>query len=290
MDILFNLRKMIRRAPKIPHTVRRVPLPQVDCPLPVSMLTQTVEATTRIGSTDVLVTVSTSGETPPFRDIMTIIWFMLQHATIDTFVVHLLLTPFRKVMPERGVTLGRENVNSGYCIAGEVIVIFREEEWRRTLIHECIHLLDLTTSVERLHFKQAPWVLLPEIHCEVMARFIYCCFLKGDLRDLLHAERAFSIYQMIKVLDHMGMRYEDVLRWDLTKYKAKSQVFAYYIGSAVLFNSFDYLKEVRALRASPRMVQLFESLKGTVRIQDMTALYHHDKASVWHSTLRFTSV
>jgi hypothetical protein len=187
-------------------------------------------------------------------------------------------------LPAPGQPLTAVNVNSGYCYPGKVIVVYRQEEWRRTLFHECIHFLHLTDKIDKVRFP--PHILVQEAHCEVMARFLVCCIRQGDLMALVEAERDFSLYQMVKVLDHHGLTYADIGRLP----PQKTQAYAYYVVSAILLNTFDYLRACPDLRASTSLVPLFTTIHPD--LTPMTRLFQADKRrrSWWYRTLRFTSI
>ena len=76
--------------------------------------------------------------------------------------------------------------------------------------------------------------------------------LTGELKDektfllyldfILHYEKIFSLFQCVKVLDFMGLRYDiltsnDTINYSLKQlyYKENTNVFSYYIGKLILF-------------------------------------------------------
>jgi hypothetical protein len=288
MDILNRIRFTLRHAPKAPYKVSPAARPTVECPKGfVSMLASTVRV--QADAFDVTLSTETEEDVGPYIEtISAIVWLFRQSAPLKA---HLLMSPMKKMLPGEGVVLGQMHVNSGYCYPGRIVVVYRAEEWRRTLIHECIHFYDLTHPIETLKFKHAPFVLLPEVHCEVWARLVLCCLDKGNLVQQIEAERMFACYQMIKVLDHNGMTFKDVLRWDLAHHKEKTNVFAYYIASAVLLSTFDYIKACDFLTASPDIISIFERVKHNMALERVAEVYFRDKEnrSAWFSTLRFTS-
>jgi len=102
---------------------------------------------------------------------------------------------------------------------------------------------------------------LYESYCETWARIINAAFCSYSILDnrnninlfvsycdvLLQIERIFSLYQTNKVLNYIGMKYENLYKNDKisislrnTLYKEKTNVFAYYIITSILLN--DYTK------------------------------------------------
>ena len=114
--------------------------------------------------------------------------------------------------------------------------MYREEEWRKVFIHETFHYFEfdnLSESVKTL-FPVAPFVDLKETYCEVWARIINCA-LSGQTEKCIARERQWSCFQMVKVLDYMGLRYADLLeKRNLERYQEKTNVFAYIVLGAIL--------------------------------------------------------
>ncbi len=57
------------------------------------------------------------------------------------YTVYLFLNPSKRLFPSIGTEVGPKNINGGYCLAcqPETIVIYREEDALRVLIHELQH-------------------------------------------------------------------------------------------------------------------------------------------------------
>ena len=59
-------------------------------------------------------------------------------------------------------------------------------------------------------------------------------------------EKLYSVYQLVKILDYMGLRYEDLIlknRMNKTLYKESTNVFCYYIlKSILLYNSNEFIE------------------------------------------------
>ena len=177
--------------------------------------------------------------------------------------------------------LGVNNVNTAYtipCTEPSEIIIYRKEEWFKVLLHESFHnfALDFATSpsdvcVKRIleTFPIKSEVHLFEAYTEAWAEIwnmVFCSFLKthvhtlsspkkisdrnyennldaflGNFREFSVAELNYTVFQMVKLLNHMGLTYETihskeahqvVLRKNL--YKETSHVFAYYIAKGII--------------------------------------------------------
>lgn len=180
--------------------------------------------------------------------------------------------------------IGVNHVNTAYtipCSEPSEIIIYRKEEWFKVLLHESFHnfALDFATSpsdacVKRIleTFPIDSEVNLFEAYTESWAEIwnmSFCSFLKthahtlsspkkisernyennlgaflGNFQEFSVAELNYTVFQMVKLLNHMGLTYETIhtkeahqnaLRKNL--YKENSHVFAYYIAKGIiLFN------------------------------------------------------
>ncbi len=193
---------------------------------------------------------------------------------VKKITINLYLTNSKKVLPKNQIkTLSEENCNSALTYAcaeeGEVL-IFREEEWKKVLIHELFHSLCLDFSgISYLLLKDKFKDLLKvksdyeisEAYSEFWATILNSCFISYDILDdkddyeqfglysefCVQFERIFSLFQLVKILDYMGLRYKDLVSdGKMAKslkqilYKEETNVLAYYIIKAVLL--FDYDK------------------------------------------------
>ena len=179
----------------------------------------------------------------------------------------LYLTPFKKMLPEQGTIIEELHANTAYtwkCKPKNKIIVFRQEEWFKVLIHESFHFFNFE------HFKNADETSLKhcfplyvplyigEAYGEFWARVLncfYCAYFmdkqlsrKSDILNhfyrFMYMETMFSCYQAAKVLKHINLTYEDL--YSKTKeaierrkqYKEKTNVFCYYILTAVLMNEY----------------------------------------------------
>jgi hypothetical protein len=186
--------------------------------------------------------------------------------------INIYLTPFKKTLPTNKTTvLSAEHVNTAFtmsCAPDGEITIYREEEWFKVFIHETFHAYSLdfglheTTALRRVLARTFPITSdfeANEAYAETWARIINCAlysfysldnkqdsatfFLYFDFS--LQLERLFATYQMHKVLNFMGLKYNDLyerrensayLRQQL--YKEHTHVFSYYILTAIFLNDY----------------------------------------------------
>jgi len=188
----------------------------------------------------------------------------------DTLNVFIYPTPFAKNLPTNPATIiGPEHINTAFtmaCAKNGQIIIFREEEWFKVFIHETFHSygLDFAThphselkNTLRSLFQINSDFDIYEAYTETWARIINCAFCsfnalvnkkdqKGFILNInfcLEMERMFALYQCIKILGFMGLRYNDIFvsavgnkRSLRDLYKENTHVFAYYILTAIFLN------------------------------------------------------
>ena len=190
----------------------------------------------------------------------------------EDMLIHIYLTPFKKILPANKTTvLGAEHVNTAFtmsCAPEGEITIFREEEWFKVFLHESFHAYGLdfgmrkSTPLHRVLLKTFPIKIdynENEAYAETWARIInavlYSFFSLKNKKDkdtfllytdfCLQLERLFAIFQMNKVLNFMGLKYEDL--YDLREnmaylrhqlYKENTHVFGYYILTAIFLNDY----------------------------------------------------
>ena len=192
---------------------------------------------------------------------------------VKKITINLYLTNIKKTLPRNQIkTLNEENCNSALTYAcaeeGEVLV-FREEEWKKVLIHELFHSLCLDFSgISYLLLKDKIKDLLKvksdyeisEAYAEYWATILNSCFISFDILDdkedyeqfglysefCIQFERIFAMFQLVKVLDYMGLRYKDLVSdGRMAKslknilYKEDTNVLAYYIIKTVLLYDYD---------------------------------------------------
>ena len=190
----------------------------------------------------------------------------------QSLVLYVYMTSLEKKLPRSNSdVLDEINVNTAFtttCPVDSEIVVFRKEEWFKVFIHETFHnfgldFSDMNTSECTAHilsiFKVDSEVRLYESYTEFWAEMINVIFYsflslkdKTDKDEFLalteHAinlERAYSIFQLVKTLDFMGLEYKELystnhrskIKRDAV-YKEKTNVLSYYIVKTVLLNNY----------------------------------------------------
>ncbi len=187
-------------------------------------------------------------------------------------VIYFYFTYAEKHLPKTNNTvLGETNVNTAFttsCPKDAEIVVYRKEEWFKVLIHESFHSFGLDFSnlnnADCLRyilniFPVESQVNLYESYTEFWAEtmnILFCSFFslkhKNNINEfldnveiLLNLERSYSFFQLVKVLNHMGLTYKDL--YSNTKnsdelrkifYKENTNVLSYYIIKTILINDY----------------------------------------------------
>jgi hypothetical protein len=167
---------------------------------------------------------------------------------------------------EKKKVLNQYNVNTAFTFScrprKNTIYIYREEEWRKTFIHEIFHSFGLDfvqvysqemdeklKGVFGLHIEYS----LYEAYCEFWAELINILFYcteqlinrtgKNDRKELykkieseLRLQRTFSLIQSVKVLQYSDLTYTDLLvkPEKLKKYKEVTPLFTYHIVKSIM--------------------------------------------------------
>lgn len=184
--------------------------------------------------------------------------------------IYIYKTPFKKKLPiETHITIGKKHLNTGVTTSSggnAEIVLWRDEEWYKVLIHECMHAFGLdfsnysdqksiTKSIQKL-FPVNSKINLYEGYTETWAKILNCMMVSysktNNLNDYLYNldiflkyERNYVMFQMVKLLDHMHLRYEDLYskhsectQRRLLFYKESTNLFAYFVIGAILMNDY----------------------------------------------------
>ncbi len=192
----------------------------------------------------------------------------------DELDIYLYFTQNMKNLPNnKREIIGENNVNTAFtstCPVKSDIVVFRKEEWFKVFIHETFHNFELdfsglndnycTTKILEL-FPVASKVNLYEAYTETWAEImnaLFCSYLKMGIGEksverflvnsefFLYYERNYSFFQMVKILDFMGLDYKDLYlkgsKFDLKReklYKEGSSVLSYYIVVTILMSNYE---------------------------------------------------
>jgi hypothetical protein len=193
------------------------------------------------------------------------------------FTVYFYFTSLTKILPFSNMDiLKEEHVNTAFtstCTNQSEIVIYRKEEWLKVFIHETFHNFGLDFS-DINSFKGNKIILelfpvdsevnLYESYTEFWAELMNACFCsffmlkEKENFDLflyyfdyfINLERKFSCFQMVKVLDFMGLNYQHLFSKDRESimlrnnmYREKTNVLSYYIIKTILlYNYPNFLK------------------------------------------------
>ena len=177
--------------------------------------------------------------------------------------ITILMLKDKKLLPKNGV-LGNNSLNSGFTFYNNninSIVIFREEELEKVLLHELIHALhlDLLETDYDIEFKASNyfqispvteirineaftdfWAIILNIMIDTLIRF-KTINKKTEVEFLkqFEIERQFTLLQTAKIINYMGFN----TIYDFTKYYSKDSIhfkqtkpaFSYFFVKASLF-------------------------------------------------------
>jgi len=197
----------------------------------------------------------------------------------NSIVIYFYFTSLEKKLPVSNIyILDEKHINTAFtttCPKDSEIVIFRQEEWFKVFIHETFHNFGLDFSDmnnDKCHnyllkiFKVNSLVNSYEAYTEFWAEIInalFCSFysLKNTDREndtitnqreflsnaefFINFERCYSFFQLVKILDFMGLSYQDLYLNKLenkllreTLYKENTNVLAYYVIKTVMMNNY----------------------------------------------------
>jgi hypothetical protein len=189
--------------------------------------------------------------------------------------VYFYMTPFKKERPHDGSddNISAIHVNTGLtrnCETHGEIIVYRTEEWFKVFIHESMHNfnmdfieMELREANERLRRSFCiphDDVLLFESYTEAWARIINIMFdayfhketataniadtralFIRTVREKLANNALFHVYQAVKVLDIMNLKYSEItvltaenIEVCRKRYKEDTNVYAYYILGGIL--------------------------------------------------------
>lgn len=200
----------------------------------------------------------------------------LKSICVESLDIYIYLTPFKKRLPEnKSEVIGPMNANTGYtyrCKKKNEIVIYRQEEWFKVLLHETMHAFgndfdkeedDNSITVLRKIFSlpQDINIQMSETYSEIWARIMNVAFqtyfknppslesrtakqFKKNFEFYLNLESIFSLYQCIKILDFMGVNYQVLIdesenskKMMRSFYRENTHVFAYYVLTSILLHN-----------------------------------------------------
>lgn len=174
--------------------------------------------------------------------------FFITNDKVKTLKINLLFSDLQKKFPRKqSEMLSSFHINTGVtwpCAKDGEIVIYREEEWYKVLIHEICHSLCFDFSTLKLNdmMKNKIKHMFNVEHSEFSLTETYCEFWANIINSLMMAyevsenynhfvesfkifntmERYFSIFQTIKILNYFDLNY-NILTSDNCKHRAISK-------------------------------------------------------------------
>ncbi|ADO67348.1 hypothetical protein crov314 [Cafeteria roenbergensis virus] len=142
--------------------------------------------------------------------------------------ISIYFSPFKKFIKEE--IISPININSGFTYNNNII-IFREEEWKKVLIHELIHVY----GIDNYQFEVIPFINGLDMKYEALTEYIaliihsqLISFIsKTNFKTIIIDEIIFNIIQSNKILNHWKIN-----KWNDFKKKkiiVKSSPFSYFI-------------------------------------------------------------
>jgi hypothetical protein len=192
-----------------------------------------------------------------------VIQFPTQHCS-TILNIFLFLSSLKKILPTDETEIKKEHINTGYtttCSSISNIVIYRKEEWFKVFIHETIHNFGLDFSSHSFNKEITTKILsifpvnskvnLYEAYTDAWAKVINALIISfkntNNKKDYItksdfyiDMERIFSVFQTVKLLNFMGLKYNDLISTDLLvkkKYIENTNILSYYIITAILYNN-----------------------------------------------------
>jgi hypothetical protein len=243
--------------------------------------------------------------------------------------IYLYLTDLPKQKGDSRDLLGPLHANTAYthvCSSSTDMVVFRQEEWFKVLIHETFHNLGLDFSTMNIakvkeilasHFHVNSKYDLYETYNETWAELINLIFLGvlsrqsvshmiRNIENLMNMEIRFSMFQSVKVLQHHHLTYLDILTDKKTNtYREDTNVFCYYVlKSLMLFlindfmiwcrehneNLFNFNKKYETLENFGKfIIRQSHNPKYLQELRHMEAWYHTQSTNTGlNETMRMT--
>jgi len=231
-----------------------------------------------------------------YQIVITILRFMLDYKSIPTIHIDFLFTDVKKKLPPKNEIIGQDTLNTGYTI-NNLIVVYREEEWVKVFIHECMHLFEydyiLRDKSELIYtlFPVNKNIHLNESYSEIWARILNCCLISviNDIpvQNLLKKESEFSKKQMSKILTHMNLTYKDLFN-PAIKFHENTNVFSYIVlGAIVMDKPYEFIEwckihntpiinisdanaYVNYIKDHCKSAELFKNIPSTNNLTNMT--------------------
>lgn len=215
--------------------------------------------------------------------------------------LHLFLTDMNKTIPTSNNGIDREHINSAYtypCRNNNYIVIYRKEDWFKTLIHESFHYFGLdfsgygdTITNEHLnsYFNTNNDYKLCECYAETWATIINCLFVSfysvnlipsfnAHFKQVLHVfsrcmknEICFATYQCYKIFNKLNIVAEKERVTVPNEYTEQTPILSYHFFKLVMISNFPTFiqwcsNNSRSIRFDDRNVNVNSSLFSFVEL------------------------
>uniref|UniRef100_A0A6C0KZI1 Uncharacterized protein n=1 Tax=viral metagenome TaxID=1070528 RepID=A0A6C0KZI1_9ZZZZ len=176
--------------------------------------------------------------------------------------IYLLFTNFHKHLPASNEPITYKHVNSAFatsCNPETTIYIYRHEEWYKVLMHESFHSFGLDFSgynnyevedkiVQTFKVRNKNGIRIYEAYVELWAEVlnvVFVSYLKTKdkktflvmFEHLINKELSFTLFQCVKILNHINISYEDIIdvKCKTIKYEETANLTSYYFLKLILF-------------------------------------------------------
>lgn len=171
-----------------------------------------------------------------------------------TININIIFTEFKKKINYKDTFLRQDNINSGMTKRGEIINIWRYEEFEKVLIHELIHYFNFDFIENHKdfytlqHFIKTNYHIvgkdyINESYTETLALIIhtlFCCFYMGNFNyfdNLLKLEVIYNTFQVGKIIKFFnGKKFDDIKTININQ---TTSVFSYFIIKCSLLYNID---------------------------------------------------
>lgn len=179
--------------------------------------------------------------------------------------IYIIDTPFKKDITTFDKEVSQANINSAYtfaCTENNFIYIYRKEEWKKVLIHECIHAFGIDFAIIELHnsfivnkkldsiFHLGINYNMNEAYCETLAVLINIMYLFTTqnkeielipfIETRLVHETIHSLIQSNKLLNHSSLSMRHLLFGkDNTNYTEGTSAISYYFIKLLFLYNFN---------------------------------------------------
>ena len=225
------------------------------------------------------------------RLIQIVLSLCAKDAPLDRYSITFYMTPFKKDL--HGIT--PMDMNTG-CTKGNLVIVFRKEEWFKVFLHECFHLfcldfevVDYKALLQPMFHVESRYLMIQPF-CEFWARTLNTAFFSYWIKKNisyedfvryfhmnLNLERAFGLVQMKHYLSHFNLDYKDLVTTKETPvYTESTEGFGYYVLTPILFFHFqqtmnwfvDHNETLLRFKRNTRHVHMFCHYLKSIYAQD----------------------